>query len=131
MINLIGYFGMGSSAFAIVTIQMMLVNSKTREIGVMRAIGAKRKDILMVFILQGMIIGAIGAGAGTGIGLAYTTYAKETNMQFMGSLALEVNYNWPKIAETALLAFFLAVLAAIYPSYRATKLQPVEAMRNV
>ena len=42
MINLIGYFGMGSSAFAIVTIQMMLVNSKTREIGVMRAIGAKR-----------------------------------------------------------------------------------------
>ena len=41
MINLIGYFGMGSSAFAIVTIQMMLVNSKTREIGVMRAIGAK------------------------------------------------------------------------------------------
>jgi len=139
MINLIGYFGMGSSAFAIVTIQMMLVNSKTREIGVsktreigvMRAIGAKRKDILMVFILQGMIIGAIGAGAGTGIGLAYTTYAKETNMQFQGSLALEVNYNWSKIAETALLAFFLAILAAIYPSYRATKLQPVEAMRNV
>ena len=62
---------------------------------------------------------------------AYTTYAKETNMQFGGSLALEVNYNWPKIAETALLAFFLAMLAAIYPSYRATKLQPVEAMRNV
>ena len=78
-----------------------------------------------------MIIGAIGAGAGTGIGLAYTTYAKETNMQFQGSLALEVNYNWSKIAETALLAFFLAILAAIYPSYRATKLQPVEAMRNV
>ena len=82
MINLIGYFGMMSSAFAIVTIQMMLVNSKTREIGVMRAIGAKRKDVLMVFILQGMIIGAIGAGAGTGLGLAYTTYAKETNLQF-------------------------------------------------
>ena len=131
MINLIGYFGMGSSAFAIVVIQMMLVNSKTREIGVMRAIGAKRKDILMVFILQGMIIGAIGAGAGTGIGLAYTTYAKETNMEFEGSLALEVNYNWQKIAETALLAFVLAILASIYPSYRATKLQPVEAMRNV
>ena len=131
MINLIGYFGMGSSAFAIVTIQMMLVNSKTREIGVMRAIGARRRDILLVFILQGMIIGAIGAGAGTGMGLAYTTYAKETNMQFQGSLALEVNYNWKKIGETALLAFGLAMLASIYPSYRATKLQPVEAMRNV
>jgi len=41
MINMIGYFGMMSSAFAIVTIQMMLVNGKTKEIGIMRAIGAK------------------------------------------------------------------------------------------
>ena len=131
MINLIGYFGMMSSAFAIVTIHMMLVNSQTRDIGVMRAIGARRRDILFVFILQGMIIGAIGAGVGTGMGLAYTTYAKETNMQFQGSLALEVNYNWKKIGETALLAFGLAMLASIYPSYRATKLQPVEAMRTV
>ena len=131
MINLIGYFGMMSSAFAIVVIQMMLVSNKTREIGVMRAIGAKRKDILIIFIFQGMIIGMCGAGVGTGFGLVYTTYAKITNMQFEGSLALEVNYNWEKIGQTAFLAFGLAVLASLYPSYRATKLQPVEAMRTV
>ena len=131
MINLIGYFGMGSSAFAILTIQMMLVNSKTREIGIMRAIGARRKDILILFIMQGMIIGAMGAGAGTAMGLGYTTYAKITNMEFQGSLALEVNYNWYKIGETAFLAFILAMIASIYPSYRATKKQPVEAMRSV
>jgi len=131
MINLIGYFGMGSSAFAILTIQMMLVNSKTREIGIMRAIGATRKDILILFIMQGMIIGAMGAGAGTALGLSYTTYAKITNMEFQGSLALEVNYNWQKIGETAFLAFILAMIASIYPSYRATKKQPVEAMRSV
>ena len=131
MINLIGYFGMMSSAFAIVVIQMMLVSNKTREIGVMRAIGAKRKDILIIFIFQGMIIGMCGAGVGTGFGLVYTTYAKITNMQFEGSLALEVNYNWEKIGQTAFLAFGLAVIASLYPSYRATKLQPVEAMRTV
>ena len=131
MINLIGYFGMGSSAFAILTIQMMLVNSKTKEIGIMRAIGARRKDILILFIMQGMIIGTMGAAAGTALGLGYTTYAKITNMEFQGSLALEVNYNWQKIAETAFLAFILAVIASIYPSYRATKKQPVEAMRSV
>jgi len=131
MINLIGYFGMMSSAFAIVVIQMMLVSNKTREIGVMRAIGAKRKDILIIFIFQGMIIGLCGAGVGTGFGLVYTTYAKVTNMQFEGSLALEVNYNWEKIGQTALIAFSLAVIASLYPSYRATKLQPVEAMRTV
>ena len=131
MINLIGYFGMGSSAFAILTIQMMLVKSKTKEIGIMRAIWANRKDIMIIFIMQGMIIGTMGAASGTAMGLGYTTYAMVTKMQFGGSLALEVTYNWQKIGETAMLAFFLAVIASIYPSYRATKLLPVEAMRTV
>lgn len=131
MINMIGYFGMMSSAFAIVTIQMMLVNGKTREIGVMRSIGATRKDILVIFIFQGMIIGAIGAGVGTAAGLGYTFYAKETKMSFNNSLPLEVSYNWEKITQTAVLSFMLAIIASLYPSYRATKLLPVEAMRTV
>jgi len=131
MISMIGYFGMMSSAFAIVTIQMMLVNGKTKEIGVMRAIGAKRKDILVIFIFQGMIIGSIGAGVGTAAGLGYTFYAKETKMTFNNSLPLEVTYNWEKIYQTALMSFALAILASLYPSYRATKLLPVEAIRTV
>jgi lipoprotein-releasing system permease protein len=131
MINMIGYFGLMSSAFAVVTIQMMLVSSKTREVGVMRAIGAKRKDILIIFIVQGMMIGAIGAGIGTAMGLGYTFYAKETKMTFAGSIPLEVSYDWGKIIQTAIMAFSLAVVASIYPSYKATKLQPVEAMRYV
>ena len=131
MINMIGYFGMMSSAFAIVTIQMMLVNGKTKEIGIMRSIGAKRRDILIIFIFQGMIIGAIGAGVGTAAGLGYTIYAKETKMSFNNSLPLEVSYNWEKIIQTALTSFALAIIASLYPSYRATKLLPVEAMRTV
>jgi lipoprotein-releasing system permease protein len=131
MINMIGYFGMMSSAFAIVTIQMMLVNGKTREIGVMRAIGAKRKDILIIFLFQGIIIGAIGASVGTAAGLAYTLYAKETKMSFNNSLPLEVTIQWDKVIQTALTSFSLAIVASLYPSYRATKLLPVEAMRTV
>ncbi|MGQ0605402.1 MAG: ABC transporter permease [Candidatus Nitrosotenuis sp.] len=131
MINMIGYFGMMSSAFAVVTIQMMLVSSKTREVGVMRAIGAKRKDVLIIFIVQGMMIGALGAGLGTAMGLGYTFYAKETKMTFAGSIPLEVSYDWEKTIQTAIMAFALAVIASIYPSYKATKLQPVEAMRYV
>ncbi|KAG2472943.1 MAG: ABC transporter permease [Nitrosopumilales archaeon] len=131
MINMIGYFGMMSSAFAIVTIQMMLVNGKTREIGVMRSIGAKRKDILLIFLFQGIIIGIIGATVGTAAGVGYTAYAKETKMSWNNSLPLEVSYNWEKIIQTALTSFGLAVIASIYPAYRATKLLPVEAMRTV
>jgi lipoprotein-releasing system permease protein len=129
LINLVGYFGMMSSAFAVVTIQMMQVTSKTREIGIMRAIGSRRKDILIIFIFQGMVIGAIGAGLGTIFGVSYTVYAKETHMTFQGSLPLEVTYNWLGILQTDILAFLLAVVASIYPAYKATKLQPVEAMR--
>ena len=131
MISMIGYFGMGSSAFAILTIQMMLVNGKTKEIGIMRAIGAKRKDILILFIFQGIIIGAIGACIGTAAGLGYTVYADVTKMSFNNSLPLEVTYNWEKIIQTALTSFALAIIASLYPSYRATKQLPVEAMRTV
>ncbi len=131
MINMIGYFGMMSSGFAIVAIQMMLVSSKTREIGIMRSIGAKRKDILIMFLLQGMIIGVIGASVGTAAGLGYTFYAKETKMAWNNSVPLEVNYDWPKTIQTAFTSFGLAIVASIYPAYRATKLQPVEAMRTV
>ena len=131
MINMIGYFGMMSSAFAIVAIQMMLVSSKTREIGIMRSIGAKRRDILILFLFQGMIIGVVGAGVGTAAGLVYTAFAKETKMAWEGSIPLEVSYNWTKIIQTAFTSFGLAILASIYPAYRATKLLPVEAMRTV
>jgi lipoprotein-releasing system permease protein len=131
MINMIGYFGMMSSAFAIVTIQMMLVNGKTREIGVMRSIGAKRQDILIIFLFQGIIIGIIGASVGTAAGLGYTLYAKETKMSFNNSLPLEVSFAWDKIIQTAITSFVLAMVASIYPAYRATKLLPVEAMRTV
>jgi lipoprotein-releasing system permease protein len=131
MINMIGYFGMMSSAFAIVTIQMMLVNGKTKEIGIMRAIGAKRKDILIIFLFQGIIIGAIGASVGTAAGLGYTIYAKETKMSWNNSIPLEVTIQWDKIIQTAFTSFGLAIAASLYPSYRATKLLPVEAMRTV
>ena len=131
MINMIGYFGMMSSAFAIVTIQMMIVNGKTREIGILRALGARRRDILVIFIIQGMLIGAIGAGVGTAAGLSYTVYAKETKMSFNNSLPLEVSYDWAKISQTALTSFVLAMIASLYPSYKATRLVPVEAIRAV
>lgn len=128
-INLVGYFGMMSSAFAIVTIMMMIVTSKTREIGVLRSIGSKKKDILVIFLLQGLLIGSIGAVLGFAAGTGYTLYAKASNLQFSGSLALDVRYDPLYTANTALTGLIISVIASIYPALRATKLQPVEALR--
>jgi len=130
MFTLIGYVGLISSSFAIITIQMMLVSSKTREIGILRSIGSRRTDVLIIFIIQGVIIGIIGAIVGTAFGIGFTTYAKATGFAFGGSLVLEVEYNWPSTLSTALTAFTLAVAASIYPAYKATTLQPLEAMRT-
>jgi len=130
LINLVGLFGMVSSAFGVVTIQMMQVANKTRDIGVLRAIGAKRKDILTIFIFQGIVIGSLGVLLGTALAIGYTTYAKDTHMTFNGSLALEVSYNWPGLIQTDILAFTLTIVASIYPAFKATQLQPVEAMRT-
>ena len=129
MFTLIGYVGMLSSAFAIVTIQMMLVARKTRDVGVIRAIGAKRRDILIIFLIQGVIIGILGVAVGTAFGLGFATYAKETQLSFMDSFALEVEYDWMSFATTGLIAFTLSLISSIYPAYRATKLQPLEAIR--
>lgn len=130
MFTLIGYVGMLSSAFAIVTIQMMLVSRKTRDIGVIRAIGAKRKDILVIFLIQGMIIGLLGVAVGTAFGLGFATYAKETQLKFMDSFALEVEYDWISFASNGIIAFILSLISSIYPAYRASKLQPLEAIRT-
>jgi lipoprotein-releasing system permease protein len=128
-INLVGYFGMLSSAFGIVTIMMMIVASKTREIGVLRAIGSNKANVMIIFILQGAIVGAIGALAGFGLGSAYTLYAENSDLSFGNSLALEVNYNPAFILQTCLMGFLMSVAASIYPAWRTTKLEPAEATR--
>jgi lipoprotein-releasing system permease protein len=128
-INLVGYFGMLSSAFGIVTIMMMIVASKTREIGIIRAIGSNKTNVMIIFILQGVIIGAIGAAAGFALGSAYTIYADTQDLQFGNSLALEVKYDPYSVLQTCLTGFLMSVAASIYPAWRTTKLEPAEATR--
>ncbi len=52
-------------------------------------------------------------------------------MSWNNSIPLEVSIQWDKVIQTALTSFSLAMIASLYPSYRATKLLPVEAMRTV
>ena len=130
--QIIGVFGMISSAFAIVTIQMMFVATKTRQIGIIRAIGGQRYDILIIFIIQGLIIGSLGAAVGTVTGLAFTVYVDEYGLgSGYESGNLVVIYDWNMTIQTALIALAFAVVASFYPAYRATTLQPTEAMRTV
>ncbi len=128
-INVVGYFGMLSSAFGIITIMMMIVTSKIREIGVMRAIGSSKTDVMVIFLLQGTIIGAMGAALGFLLGSSYALYAQNSDLSFGESLALAVRYDPVFVANTALTGLVMGVVASIYPAWRTTKLEPAEATR--
>jgi lipoprotein-releasing system permease protein len=129
-INLVGYFGLLSASFAIVTIMMLVVSSKTKDIGIMKSIGAKKRDILVIFILQGLIIGGISAVAAFLVGTAAGIYLQNTKFSFgSGGLVLAISYDPMFTLTSSLFAIVLGTAAAIYPAYRAARMQPIDAMQ--
>lgn len=128
-INLVGYFGMLSSAFGIITIMMMIVTSKLREIGIMRAMGADKADIMVIFLLQGAMIGAMGALLGFALASGYTVYSSTSRLSIGGGIALDVRYDPVFVTQTALMGLGMAIAASLYPAWRTTKLEPSEATR--
>ena len=128
-ISLVGYFGMLSSAFGIITIMMMIVTSKTREIGIMRAIGSNKTDIMIIFLLQGAMIGAMGALLGFALASGYTIYSSASRLSIGGGIALAIQYDPVSTAQTALTGMGMGIVASVYPAWRTTKLEPSEATR--
>ena len=128
-INLVGYFGLLSASFAIVTIMMLVVSSKTRDIGIMKSLGADKKDILIVFLLQGLIIGCIAAVCSFAVGTAAGITLESINFSFGNNgLVLDIRYDPAFTLVSSLFSVLLGTAAALYPAIRASTLQPVEAM---
>jgi lipoprotein-releasing system permease protein len=127
-INLVGYFGLLSASFAIVTIMMLMVSSKTRDIGVIKSLGGKSTDILVIFILQGLTIGSIAAASGFIVGSAIGLYLQSIEFSFGPGLVLEVVYDPIFTLTASLSAIALGTSAAIYPAFRASKFEPISAI---
>ena len=127
-INLVGYFGLLSASFAIVTIMMLMVSSKTRDIGIIKSLGGKSIDILLIFILQGLTIGSIAAASGFIVGSAIGLYLQSIEFSFGPGLVLEVVYDPMFTLTASLSAIALGTSAAIYPAFRASKFEPISAI---
>ena len=130
------------AAFNIISSMIMLVKAKTRDIAILRTMGATSGMILRIFFLTGASVGVIGtvAGFALGLGLAENVAAiRQFLMRFAGSNLFNAEIYFlstlpAKVepAEVALvvgMAFALSFLATIYPSWRAARLDPVEAIR--
>jgi len=134
LFNMISLFllGIGSislvvAGVSILNVMMMSTVERTKEIGVMRAIGTSRKGILQMFLFESLILGAVGGviGAGLGFSVGYLVdvlILKEASYLFTAS----------SIAYLILgVAFGIgtSVLSGLYPAWRASRLKPIEALR--
>ena len=107
----------------IMNIMLVTVTERTREIGIRRAIGAERSSIVTQFLIEAAMLCGIGGVIGILIGTGATRLA--------GKLLVQMNI-WPSASITVgafLLSVILGILFGIYPAAKASKLQPVEALR--
>ena len=107
----------------IMNIMLVTVTERTREIGIRRAIGAQRSSIVTQFLIEAAMLCGIGGVIGIGLGTITTRLA--------GTLLVKMNI-WPSLGITLgafLLSVMLGILFGIYPAAKASKLQPVEALR--
>jgi lipoprotein-releasing system permease protein len=130
------------AAFGIMNTLITVTVQKTRDIGIMKAIGANIRQIVWVFLGQGVIVGLFGTLAGLGLGMTLIRYRNEFSQWLASTLGIEV---FPKqvyqfsqipaqvvpmdVAKICIGAFIVCCVFAFLPAYRAARLDPVTALR--
>jgi lipoprotein-releasing system permease protein len=133
--GLIIFFIMVVAAFNIVGTLTMVVADKTREIGILRAMGLTSPSVARIFLLQGAVIGVVGTTIGliTGLIVAYVVDKSgwiKINPAVYFIDHLPVHVEALDVAVVVLASLAIAVLATLYPSQSAASLTPVEAIRH-
>lgn len=124
--TMISFFVAISVAFGIASVLAISVTQRTREIGILRAMGMRRNQMLHVFLIQGAILGLAGSALG-----AIAGYALVWIFNTFGPRLFYIPLMPGLIPITMLLATVTGVLAAMVPAWRAARLNPVEAIRYV
>lgn len=119
---LIGLFTLVAAGIGITNIMLITVKERTREIGVRMAVGAKRHWILFQFIVETITICQVGGVIGIILGLIVVSITST-----LAGLTFLIPINW--IIYSIIIATVLGLLSGIYPAYRASKLDPIEALR--
>jgi lipoprotein-releasing system permease protein len=127
---LIQFFVIVSVAFGIASVLIVSVIQKSREIGILRAMGCSRQRVLRVFLLQGGIVGLAGSLLGSGLGALLVTFFARTAINPDGTPIFPVVLELHMFLTAAGVATLTGILAAAAPAVRAAKLDPVVAIRN-
>ncbi|CAN1502829.1 LolE ABC-type transport system, involved in lipoprotein release, permease component [Burkholderiaceae bacterium] len=124
--SIITFFVALSVAFGIASVLAISVTQRTREIGILRAMGIRRSQILQVFLLQGALLGLIGSAIGASFG-----YLLVMAFNQFGPKLFYIEVPSYLISGAAAVATVVGILAALAPAWRASRLDPVQAIRYV
>jgi lipoprotein-releasing system permease protein len=142
VLNILLFMIIAVAGFGILATFFMIVVEKTRDIGILKSLGASSSGILGIFLSYGLSLGVVGSGVGMLIGLLFVRYINTIRNglewltgQKVFDPAIYYFYKIPTIVEPATVAWIvggtlaIAVLASILPALRAAMLHPVEALR--
>jgi len=107
----------------IMNIMLSTVTERTREIGIRRALGARRVDIVVQFLVESVTLATIGGVIGVGIGVLIPMLVQQ-------SFGLTAIVTWPALILPMLVAVMVGLCSGLYPAFRAARLDPITALRH-
>lgn len=121
--------------FGIANTMLMNVLERTREIGTMMAVGVRRRQIVLLFLFEAAVLGLVGAVIGGALGMGADAWFHAHPLKFSsptgGALVVRPLVDLLYAARTALVGSIGAAIAALYPSWKASRMRPVEALAHV
>jgi putative ABC transport system permease protein len=120
---------------SVMNVMVMAVYERIREIGTIAAIGTRPSRILSLFLAEGLLLGAIGTALGTVLSLAaiYAINLWQPHFAFgqQSDLVMAPTIGMGQVVTVALLVMGVAVLASLQPAWKASRLDPINALRHV
>jgi lipoprotein-releasing system permease protein len=131
------------AAFNVISSMIMMVKDKTGDIAILRTMGASSGAILRIFLMVGASVGVLGTLIGFVLGTVFCLHIQQIRMFIQGITgtqlfnptvyyleSLPAKLQWSEVVEVIVMALILSLLATLYPSWRAARTDPIEALRH-
>ena len=131
------------AAFNVVSSLIMMVKDKAKDIAILRTMGASSGAVMRIFLMCGASVGVLGTLIGFGLGVVFCANIERIR-QFVQAItgtklfdptvyyleSLPARLDWHQVGEVIIMSFVLSILATIYPSWRAARIDPIETLRG-